>query len=142
MPQPIQQDAAGIDLTPRFVRSTTVAASPADATETIICTLTVPGDIAQIAGIELVGWAAYTIGTNGVSGNLKIRRTNASGTTIVATGVCNEGTWAATQLTEQGVMGFDTGGTLPNQVYVLTLTVGSATAASTVSAAYLRALVV
>jgi hypothetical protein len=45
-------------------------------------------------------------------------------------------------LTELYVAGFDTGPTLPGQVYVATLTITAGAAASTVSGLYLRALVV
>jgi hypothetical protein len=139
MPQPIRQDAAGIDLTPRFVRSVTVAGSPAAAAETTVATITVPGDIAQVLGIELIGWGAFTVGTSGTASTLRIRQTNTSGTVIASTGAL---TTAAAALFAPSVMGLDTAGVLPGQVYVLTLQVTSAAAASTFSAVYLRALVV
>ena len=142
MPAPIRYDAASLDLSPRVFRSTVVVASPAAGVETIICSVTCTGDIAAIAGVILIAFAAYTVGTDGVSGNLKVRRTNASGTTIVATGATNTGGLAATQLTSASVVGFDTGPTLPGQVYVATLLVGSGSAESAVSAASLVAIVV
>lgn len=139
---PITGTIREIDLHSRFLHSTTVVASPADATETIIASLTVTDNISAVQGVEVVCFAAFTIGTSGVSGNLKVRHTDASGATLGATGVVNVGVWAATQLTELYVAGFDTAPVLPGQVYVATLTVGSAAAASTVSAVYLRALVI
>lgn len=142
VPVPIQETAANLDLSTRIFKSTSVAASPADATETAVCTVTCTGDIAAVAGVYLFGFAAFTVGTNGVSVNAKLRRTDASGTTVIATGVTNEGVTAATQLGYRTLLGFDSGPTLPGQVYVLTLTVGSASAASTVSAATLVAVVV
>lgn len=142
MPVPINETAASIDLSPRVFKSTTVAASPADATETTVCTLTCTGDIAVISGVILVGFAAFTVGTSGTAITAKIRRTDTSGTTIVSTGVTNEGVTAATQLGTRNVLGFDTGPTMPGQVYVLTLTVANGAAASTVSAASLIAIVV
>lgn len=142
MPLPIQESAANLDLSPRVFKSTAVAASPADATETTVCTLTCTGDIAVVSGILVIGFAAFTVGTAGVSVNAKIRRTDTSGTTVVATGVTNEGVTAATQLGTRLVLGYDTGPTMPGQVYVLTLTVGSANATSTVSAASLIAVVI
>lgn len=142
MPVPIQESAANLDLSPRVFSTATVVGSPADATETIVASVTCTGDIAVVSGIVVMAFAAFTIGTNGVSANLKIRRTNASGTTVVATGVVNEGGSAATQLGFRYAQGFDTGPTMPGQVYVATLTVGSATAASTVSAVSLIAITV
>lgn len=140
--EPITRTARGDDLTPRFTQTTTVAASPTDNTETIIATLTLADNATAVQGIELVAFAAFTIGTNGTAGNLRIRRTNAAGTAIAATGGVTAGIWAATQLAELYVAGFDTGPTLPGQVYVATLTVTAGSAASTVSAVYLRALTV
>lgn len=138
MPAPITVTAAGIDLTPRVFKSTAVAASPTDDTETIVCTLTVTGDIAAIAGVLLIGFFAFTVGTNGVSAAAKIHRTNAAGTTIVSSGLV---TATAANLSERTVVGFDTAPVLPGQVYVLTATVTSASAGSTVSAAALVAIV-
>lgn len=135
----ITRSGAGVDLTPRFVRSSTVAASPAAATETTIATITLPSNVVQGVGIELVGWAAYTVGTNGTSVNLKIRQTNTSGATVAATGLINS---TAANLDARFVMGLDTAGVIPGQVYVLTMTVTAGSAASTVSACYLRALIV
>lgn len=139
MPVPIQESAAALDLTPRYFRTVTVAASPSAATETTIATLTINKDIAQLVGVELVAFAAYTVGTNGVSVNLKIRQTDTSGTTIAATGAT---TATAANLGALSVAGFDTAGTGTGQVYVLTMTVASGSATSTVSAVYLRALVI
>jgi hypothetical protein len=142
MPQPISASAAGLDLSPRVFQSQAVAGSPADATETIVCTVTCSGDIAIVAGIIVMAWVAFTVGTNGVAANLKIRRTNAAGATQAATGVVNEGVTAATQLGYRYAQAFDTGPTMPGQVYVATLTLASASAASTVSAASLICLAV
>lgn len=139
---PITGTVRGDDLTPRFTQSTAVVASPTDNTETIIASLTLTDTASPVAGVELIAFAAFTIGTNGTAGNLRIRRTNASGTVIAATGGLTAGVWAATQLAELYVAGFDTGPTLPGQVYVATLTVTAGSAASTVSALYLRALTV
>ena len=142
MPVPIQDSAANIDLSPRTFYSNSIVASPADATETIICQLTCTGDIAITQGILVFGWCAFTVGTSGASVNAKIRRTNVSGTTLVATGATNEGVTAATQLGWRYVQVQDTGPTMPGQIYCLTLTVGSAAAASTVSACNLIAIAV
>jgi len=116
-----------------------VDASPAAGSETVIATLTIPSfaDISVVSGVLLFGWAAYTVGTSGVSANLKIRQTNVSGTTIVASGAT---TVAATNLKEMSVQGFDSGAGASS--YALTLTIGSGAAASTVSALMLSAIVI
>jgi hypothetical protein len=136
--QPIRANAAGLDFSPRIVRSDTVAASPADATETIICTVTIPLDVQPTLGVLLLGFAAFTVGTNGVSANLRIRQTNTAGSVIKATGATTE---TAANLDDKNVQGFDTAPPAAG-VYVLTLTVGSASAGSAVSAASLVALVI
>jgi len=137
----IVSSALGVDLSPRVVQSNTVAASPSAATETTICTITIPAAASQASGILLFGFAAFTVGTSGASANLKIRQTGTSGTTISATGATTGGITAG-NLVDMNVQGFDAAGVLPGQVYVLTLTVGSGAATSTVSAASLVALVV
>lgn len=137
----IYQSALGLDISPRFVSSTTVAASPSAATETTICTITIPANAAVTTGIQLTGWAAFTVGTSGTACNLKIRQTNTSGTTISATGATTGGI-AAANLVDMNTQGLDTAGVLPGQVYVLTLTVTAGAAASTVSACQLTALIV
>lgn len=125
-----------VDLSERFSQSNTVVASPALAAETIICSLTLPQNVVLASGIQLSGWAAMTIGTSGLSLNLRIRQTNVGGSVIVATGV--QGVTAAA-LVETGLQGFDASPTLPGQVYVLTAIIASGAAASTVSACQLYA---
>lgn len=135
---PLHLSAAGVDLSPRVQRTTSVVASPSAATETIVASLTISGNIAVNTGILLLGFGAFTVGTAGVSVNLKLRQTDASGTTIAATGAV---TYTAADLGALTVHGFDTAGVLPGQVYVLTATVASANAASTFSAVQLTAIV-
>ena len=135
-PIPIRQTADSIDFSPRFTQSSTVAASPAGATETTICTLTVAQNISANGGVFLQGCFSVTIGTSGVSATIKIRRTDTSGQTIYTTGANSV---TAANLYTFGIQGVDTGPTLPGQVYVLTLTIGSGAATSTVSAATLTA---
>jgi hypothetical protein len=139
MPEPIRQTAIDHDLSSRFVQYKTVDASPSGSTETVIATLTIPNfnDIALVSGVQLDGWAAFTVGTSGVSANLRIRQTNASGTIIAASGAA---TVTAANLLEMSVKGFDAAPGIA--VYALTLTVGSGAAASTVSALQLKALLV
>lgn len=138
-PRPYQQSAAVLDPGPRYYRTPTVAGSPAAAAETIIATLTVTEDLATTKGIRVSGFAAFTIGTDGVSYNLRLRKTDVSGTILKATGVLE---LAATKLGAAMILGFDTAPTLPNQVYVLTMIVALGSAPSTVSAVELDALVI
>lgn len=137
----IRINGLAVDLSSRFVQSNTVAASPSAATETTICTVTIPANAAQASGILLMGFAAFTVGTSGAACNLKIRQTNTSGATVSATGATTGGV-AAGNLVDMNVSGFDAAGVLPGQVYVLTLTVTSGAASSTVSAAQLLAVVI
>src|SRR3954453_5041100 len=86
-PVPIQQSAAALDLSPRVQRSTTVAASPALAAETVVCSLTLTGDISVISGTALIAYVALTVGASGTDVTVKLRRTGTSGTTVVSSGV-------------------------------------------------------
>lgn len=139
MPEAIRLSGIGVATGDRLFRTATVAASPADATETVIASLAIGEDIAIGKGILVSGFAAFTVGTNGTNSNLRIRRTSVAGTILKATGAL---TTAAAALFAPSIVVLDTGGALPNQTYVLTLTVTAATAASTVSAVELIAEVV
>ena len=140
-PNPIQVSGTGVDLSTRVQVTTTVGASPSGSSETIIGTLTLANFslLAVTTGIDLAGWAALTVGTSGANVRLRIRQTNVSGTVVADTGALTGGI-AAAGLVAQDVEGFDSGAGVA--VYVLTLQVGSAAAASTVSALKLRAIVV
>lgn len=139
MPQPIQYDSAHLDLSARLAYSKTVAGSPALAAITSICTVTVPGDIAVVTGIVLTGWCAFTAGTSAVSALLQLRKTDTSGAVVASTGAV---TVVAASLYTMSVHGIDLTAALPGQVYVLALTMASGSAASTVSAVQITALVV
>lgn len=141
MPLPIQQSAAALDLSPRVQTTKTVVGSPAANAETIIASLTLAGDLAVVSGIEVLGWAAYTVGTSGTATTLRLRQTNASGTVVATTGALTGGI-AAAALVAQDIDGFDAAPTMPGQVYVMTLQVTAGAAISTVSAVYLRAMIV
>lgn len=138
MPVGFKYSAESIDLAPRFAHTATVTGSPAAAVETIIATLTLNLDVAVSLGAMIWGYCAFTAGTNGTSANVKLRRTDASGTTLKASGLVNV---TAAALYDRAITAFDTGPTLPGQVYVMTLTVTAGSAASTVSAVTLAALV-
>lgn len=136
---PFEYGGRFVDLSARVKQSAAVVASPAANAETIIASLTITEPLQQATGVYLFGFAAYTVGTNGVSVNLKLRQTDTSGTTIKATGAT---TAVAANLGSGFLFGLDTAGTLPGQVYVLTMTVASGSASSAVSAVTLAALVV
>src|SRR5438128_11724579 len=140
--QPIQQSARQIDFSPRMVFTTTVVASPAASAETIIASLTITENIAAATGIDLTGWAAYTVGTSGTAVRLRIRQTDVAGTVKGDTGALTGSQHGAAILSADDCEGFDTAPTLPGQVYVLTMQVTGGAAASTVSAVKLRAVVV
>ena len=139
MPQPIRADSIGFDLSKRFPVTTAVTGSPALAAETIIATLTIPSfaDIAVVSGIQLMGWAAYTVGTSGSAVTLRLRQTNAAGTLITSTGALSK--------TAASLYADDIGGTdaAPGVVvYVMTMQVTAGAAVSTVSAVSLSAVIV
>lgn len=138
MPRDIQLDGAGVDLSPRIVASATVVGSPAGAAETIVASLTLPGDVPVAAFVYLDCVVYYTVGTNGVSGRVRIKQTDAAGTAKADTGLL---TVTAANLVHVTAMGRDAA-PAAQQVYVATLTVGSGSAASTVSAVQLRAIIV
>lgn len=140
-PDPYRLAGDEIDFRPRFFRSTTVAASPAAAVETIIATITVTSQARAEQEAWLDGWAAFTVGTSGTAVRLRIRRTDTSGATEADTGALTGGV-AATNLLAQDVAGVDALGAVGSQVYVLTLTVTGGAAVSTVSAVRLTATVV
>jgi hypothetical protein len=141
MPDPIQYTARDLDLGPRLFRTLTVAASPAAAAETIVATLTITEDLAVSQGVYLFAQIGFTVGTNGVSARLRIKHTNASGATLGDTGAKTE---TAANLDALSCLGFDASPSSPTtgQVYVATLILASASAASTVGSAALFALVV
>jgi hypothetical protein len=140
-PEPQRVAGLNVDLSSRIVLSTAVVASPTANAETIIGQITIPANAVISTGIILNGWAAYTVGTSGTSGRLRIRQTGTSGATVADTGVIATGHTAGL-LVADDVNGVDTAGTLPGQVYVLTLLIAAGAATSTVSAVYLVATIV
>lgn len=128
-----------VDMSSRIVASTTVVGSPALAAETTVATVSIPSNVTLGLGVLLFGFVAFTVGTSGVSATVQIRRTNTGGTAIVTSGAT---TVVAANLIARDVLGLDTGPTLPGQVYVLDLTIGSGGAVSTVSSVALIAFAV
>lgn len=135
--EPLHASALGIDLSPRFAQSSTVAGSPAAGSITSVCSLTFPNfaQVAIVTGVQLEGFVAFTVGTSGVSAKLDIRQTGVAGAVIATTGAT---TVTAGNLVSLAVQGIDTA-PLAAGVWILALTIGSGAATSTVSAAQLQA---
>lgn len=126
---PITYNGGAVDLSPRVSQNTTVVASPAAATETIIASITVPSGITITAGVLVICSFGVTIGTNGVSYRTRVRNTGVTGTVVGDTGV---ETGSAASLYNVTVIGWDTAavaGTLEK----VTLTIASGSASSTVT---------
>lgn len=138
-PPPIRLSADAVDLSSRFFSTVTVVASPAAATITAITTFTVAANVTIVTGIQLWGWAAFTVGTSGVSAKLDIRETGTTGTVVATTGAQ---TVTAGNLVETGTQGLDVNAVIPGQVYALCLTIASGAATSTVSALQLVGLII
>lgn len=139
-PQPFEFAANLFDLSPRFVASTVVVASPAAAAETIVASVTVPGGLSYASGVIVCGWAAFTVGTSGTAVQLRLRQTTVAGTVVANSGALTGGV-AAAGLLAQDVQGFDTAPG-DGQIYKMTLQVTAGSAASTVSAVLLFAIAV
>ena len=139
MPQPIAESSVRVDLSGRFPVTTTVVASPAAAAETIIGQLSIPnfGDTVIVSGIQLTGWAAYTVGTSGTAVTLRLRQTNVSGTVVASSGALTK---TAASLYADDIFGVDAAPGVA--IYVLTMQVTAGAAASTVSALGLSAIMV
>lgn len=142
MPQPINVNSQRVDLSARFPVTTTVAASPSAAAETIIASLAIPnfGDTTIMAGVLLQGWAAYTVGTSGTAVTLRVRQTNVLGTVIVSTGALTGSQHGAGILSADDISGYDAAPGVAT--YVLTMQVTAGAATSTVSAVCLAATVI
>ena len=121
-----------------------MVASPATAAETVVATIpAIQSAVVTGSGVLLIAQIAYKVGTSGASAQYRIRQgtTAGAGTVVFDSGVCTAAT-SATNLVIENMIGFDTSPTLPGQAYCMTLTVGSASAASTVSAASMAAIIV
>lgn len=136
--EPILASAVNLDLSSRIIVTNTLVGSPADATETIIASLTLPRGIALATGVILAGNFGVTVGTNGTSIKARIRQTSVGGSAI-ATGPTIPD--AAGVVDGTTLLGFDSA-PAEGQVYKLTLTVAAATAVSTVSVVSFIALAV
>lgn len=139
MPNRIQLAGDEISLSPRIAVSTTVGGSPAAGAETVIATVNVNTDVQRDVGVLLIANAAFTVGTSGVSARLRVRQTNIAGAIVADTGATTAGIVAAA-LAELQAFGLDAAPVAAATAYVLTLQVGSGSAASTVSAVFLAAV--
>lgn len=136
---PIQIGAAGIDLSGRVFSTATVVGSPAAAAETVVAQVSIGPELGVGLGVLLLGYAAFTVGTNGTAVTTRLRRDSVAGTIVKSSGAL---TATAAQLIDRSIVGVDLSPTLPNEVYVLTLEVTAGSAASTVSATSLIAVVI
>lgn len=141
MPNPVRLTSDEVDFSQRFQTTAAITGSPAAAAETIVATLNLNTDLAITTGVQLWGYAAYTVGATGTAIRLRIRRTNVSGTVVADSGAVTGGV-AAAALRGDDIQAFDTGAVSPAQTYVLTLQVTGGSGASTVSATQLAALIV
>ena len=122
---------------PRVLHTSTIEASPAAATETAVCE--VDGIATRPGGstVALSAAVSLTVGTTGASVQLRIRRGSGTGGTLVAdTGAVNA---TAGTIVAVPINGQDSPGEVAGESYTLTVTVASATAASTVHQAGLTA---
>lgn len=141
MSDPINVNVSTIDLSDRFIESHAIVGSPAASTIAIACSLTwsPAANPTVVNGAFLSTEVALTVGTNGVSVLLQIRRTNATGTIIATTGAV---TATAGNLYSLSTQGIDQVAFKPGQIWVACLTIASGSATSTVSAASLFGVIV
>lgn len=139
LPSTIQLSGGHVDLSSRIQINTAIVGSPALAAETSICALTVLQSITWTTGVILIGSASFTAGTDGVSARMRLYHGTTAGTLIGDSGLV---TVVAASLFSPVIIGLDAAPSLPNQTYTMSLTVGSASAISTVSQVRLVALVV
>lgn len=130
--QALNSNIAGADLSARFKTSVTLVASPTGSAETIICQATIVDSISVATGVLVEGYAAFVVGTSGTACRLRVRQNNVSGTVVADTDAVTGGIAAGNKVT-LSVNGVDTAPVLPNEVYVLTLTVTGGAATSTVA---------
>lgn len=128
-----------VDLSHRIQINTTLVGSPAAGAETSVCAITIPQALTTMLGVIIVSTVSFTVGTNGVSTQLRVYHGTSAGTLI---GDTNAITATAANLDSRTVIGFDAVPTLPNQTYTVTLTVASGSATSTVSQVRLVAFII
>jgi hypothetical protein len=135
----IAVDGARVFLQSSFFQSAAIVASPAAAAETVVASLTLPVQIRADQTVFLFGNPVYIVGTNGTAGTVRLRRTSVGGALVASSGAL---VVAATNPVAPILLAPDVPGFVANQVYVLTLQITAGSAASTLSAVALYALVV
>jgi hypothetical protein len=135
----IAMDGARVFYQTSMFQTTTITGSPALAAETIVATLVLPVVIRADQRVFLFGWSAYTVGTTGTNSIVRLRQTNVAGTIVASTGSL---TTAAASLQSPCIVSTDAPGLQSAFTYVMTLQVTAATAASTLTAVSLIALVI
>lgn len=140
---PIKFSAHDLDLSPRFLSSSTIVGSPATNAEVVVCQLpAIDASLAVTLGVFLSGVVSFTVGTSGTAITLRIRQgvTAASGTVVASTGAITGGV-SAGNLLSQDIQGVDLSPPTSG-LYSLQLLITGGAAASTVSGTNLVALVV
>lgn len=132
-------NGAHVDLSKRVQLSTTIVASPAGNAETAVASLTITDALSTALGVILIGGLTAPIGTSGVSTQLRFYHGTTSGTKIGDSGAILA---TAGDVQAPVWFGFDNAPVLPNQVYTMSLTVGSGAAATTISQLFLLALII
>jgi hypothetical protein len=110
-PIPIHTSAAWLDLSPRVQAKNTPLLAPGLNSETVIMTLTLPSEPAIVAGVQLQA------ATDSTTQELRIRRTDRTGTLVVAGGAQPVTPGA---LLNRSLLTFDPLPVPSQQVYVLT----------------------
>lgn len=110
-----------------------VTASPSAAAETVVATLTGVDLKFSDQVIKLSAAINFTVGTSGNAATLKLRRDSLTGTQVGATVTLPVTTVVATDTVIGVIYASDQPGNVAGATYVLTLTVASAAATSTVN---------
>lgn len=133
MSQLPQTSLAGVhvDLSDRITANTTIVASPALAAQTTVATINVKGQPSCLLGVLVWCKLSFTIGTSGVSYQVRTYRGTSSGTKLDDTGAV---TAVAADLYSDTVIALDPTQPGNGQLYTVTLTIASGAAASTISA--------
>lgn len=132
-------DASRVFFQTAVFQTTAITGSPAAGAETIVATLPIPANIRADQRVYLLGWLAFTLGTTAASFGVRIRQTNVAGTTVANSGSV---TGVAASLFAPSIIGIDSPGLQNSFTYVMTLIANSGSAASTVSAVGLIALLI
>lgn len=122
---------------PRVLVSDAIVASPAGASETVVCSLAGVTTRDDSGVVLLDGYVNFAAGTSAVGCQLTIRRgADTAGHVVKQT---NDISVGASNGYAFAVRGYDTPGEVAGQEYVLTMTVTGATAASGIAAVSLSA---